>query len=475
MRRDFGAAAFGERTSARRNRRGTAALAAVLAVAAIGCPTAGAITPPEVPGDATPPPGAAGPVQAMTQRGACTATGVIPGTDPGAVSPNQLSLDLAEAWRHSRGDGQTVAVIDTGVQPGPRLPNVEAGGDFVASTDGLTDCDGHGTMVAGLIAGQPGADGFSGVAPGARLLSIRQTSARYSPNQPGQDPVIVEASNDIATLARAVVRAADLGARIINISSAACVPANTSIDQSALGAALRYAAVEKDAVIVAAAGNTGGGIAGGSACAANPLTDPTRPEDPRNWAGVTSVSTPSWWQPYVLSVGALNPAGQPAAFSMSGPWLGLAAPGENITSVSNGPDGGLANGQPNEKGELAPVSGTSYAAAYVSGVAALVRSRFPELSAEQVVRRLTSTARGADRSPSSLVGAGTIDPVAALTWDVPGPGSPAETTKPVAAPPEPVHEDHTGRTVAYIGAGVLALAAALTAAIAAHRRKDKAA
>jgi membrane-anchored mycosin MYCP len=118
---------------------------------------------------------------------------------------------------------------------------------------------------------------------------------------------------------------------------------------------------------------------------------------------------------------------------MSGPWLGLAAPGENITSVSNGPDGGLANGQPNEKGELAPVSGTSYAAAYVSGVAALVRSRFPELSATQVIRRLTTTAHGADRSPSSLVGAGTIDPVAALTWDVPGPDNPAEITRPVAA------------------------------------------
>ncbi|MCF6386780.1 type VII secretion-associated serine protease mycosin [Mycobacterium sp. MBM] len=460
-------------------RRGTATLAAALAVAVAGCPAAAAITPPEVDAETAPPSGAAGPVQAMAQRSACTVTGVIPGTDPGGVGPNRLTLDLEEAWRHSRGDGQTVAVIDTGVQPGPRLPNVEPGGDFVANTDGLTDCDGHGTMVAGLIAGQPGADGFSGVAPGAQLLAIRQTSARYSPaaspNQPGQDPMIVEASNDIATLARAVVRAADLGARIINISSVACVPANTSIDQSALGAALRYAAVDKDAVIIAAAGNTGGGIAGGTACAANPLTDPTRPDDPRNWAGVTSVSIPSWWQPYVLSVGALDPSGLPAPFTMSGPWLGLAAPGENITSVSNGPDGGLANGQPNEKGELAPVSGTSYAAAYVSGVAALVRSRFPDLTAQQVVRRLTTTARGAERSPSSLVGAGTVDPVAALTWDVPGPGRPPETSRAVAAPPEPAPHDTTPRTVAYIGAGALALAAFVTAAIAAHRRKDKAA
>ena len=81
---------------------------------------------------------------------------------------------------HSRGDGQTVAVIDTGVQPGPRLPDVQPGGDFVESTDGLTDCDGHGTLVAGLIAGKPGADGFSGVAPNARILSIRQNSAAFS-------------------------------------------------------------------------------------------------------------------------------------------------------------------------------------------------------------------------------------------------------------------------------------------------------
>ena len=460
-------------------RGGAAVAATAVTVALLASPAAGAITPPEVDAGTAPPSGAAGPVQTMAQRGACTVTGVIPGTDPGVAGANQLSLDLEEAWRHSRGDGQTVAVIDTGVQPGPRLPNVEPGGDFVANTDGLTDCDGHGTMVAGLIAGQPGADGFSGVAPGARLLAIRQTSARYSPagspNQPGNDPVIVEASNDIATLARAVVRAADLGARIINISSVACVPANTSVDQSALGAALRYAAVEKDAVIIAAAGNTGGGIAGGTNCAANPLTDPARPDDPRNWAGVSAVSIPSWWQPYVLSVGALNSAGQPAPFTMSGPWLGLAAPGENITSVSNGPEGGLANGQPDEKGELAPVSGTSYAAAYVSGVAALVRSRFPELSAQQVVRRLTATARGAERSPSSLVGAGTVDPVAALTWDVPGPGEPSETTRPVAAPPEPVPQDSTPRTVAYIGAGLLGLAAIVTAAIAAHRRKDTAA
>ncbi|MBO0866282.1 MAG: S8 family serine peptidase, partial [Mycobacterium sp.] len=269
--------------------------------------------------------------------------------------------------------------------------------------------------------------------------------------------------------------AADLGARVINISAVTCLPADRGVDQSALGAALRYAAVDKDAVIVAAAGNAGatGSVAGGTACESNPLTDLSRPTDPRNWAGVTSVSIPSWWQPYVLSVASLAPDGQPSKFSMAGPWVGIAAPGQNIVSVSNRDDGGLADGLPNERQQLIPLSGTSYAAGYVSGAAALVRSKYPELTAEQVVRRITATAHNGARAPSNVVGSGTLDPVAALTWDLPATGKPDATpVKRVAAPPEPAKKDHTPQIVAFSGTAALILAVVVAAAIRARRRKE---
>ncbi len=458
-------------------RTGLARVTAAFATVIWTCPSAFAIDQPTVDPGVPPPSGTPGPGQPMEQRGPCSASGVIPGSDPAVTTASQAMLNLPAAWRFSRGDGQLVAVIDTGVRPGPRLPNVDPGGDFVETTDGLTDCDGHGTLVAGIIAGQPGDDGFSGVAPAARVLSIRMTSAKFSPRTPGGDPLLARASLDVATLARAIVHAADLGARVINISAITCLPADRTVDQAALGAAIRYAAVDKDAVIVAAAGNTGatGSVAGGTSCDSNPLTDLGRPDDPRNWAGVKSVSIPSWWQPYVLSAASLAPDGQPSKFTMAGPWVGIAAPGENIVSVSNRDGGGLANGLLDDHQQMVALSGTSYAAGYVSGVAALVRSKYPELNATQVVRRITATAHNGARAPSNVVGAGSVDPVAALTWELPAGNQPggAAPVKPVAAPPAPAPIDTTPRTVAFAGTAVLALVVAAVAAIAAIARKKE--
>ena len=450
----------------------TAAIAAVVLL--VTAPVAGAVNPPVADPAAPPPQGTAGPTAGMTQRSECVTTGIRPGSDAGAVSANQAMLNLAGAGEYSRGDGQTVAVIDTGVRPGPRLPNVIGGGDYLAAGDGLTDCDGHGTLVAGIIGGQPGPDGFSGVAPGARLLSIRQTSPRFSPNAGGKDPASVQASVEIETLARAVVHAADLGATVINISTAACLAPDRLGDQQTLGAALRYAAIDKDVVIISAAGNSDATTAPGMQCESNPVGDPARPGDPRNWAGVTSVSVPSWWQPYVLSVAALTADGQPANFTMAGPWVGIAAPGENIVSVSNDAAGGLANGMPDGRGGMAPLDGTSFAAAYVAGTAALIRSRYPGMHADDVVRRLTSTAHNGAQAPSNLVGAGTLDPVGALTWTI-NSGSdaaPAPATKRIAAPAPPSPVDHTPRTVAFIGTGVLAVVV-IAVAVITRRRKEE--
>jgi len=457
------------------SRRRCGCLAAVLAAALWACPPALAIVQPKVDQGTPPPNGAPGPVQPMEKNGDCSSSGVIPGTDPGVATPNQRMMDPSAAWRFSRGDGQLVAVLDTGVRPGPRLPGVQPGGDYIETTDGLTDCDGHGTLVAGLIAGQPGDDAFAGIAPAARLLSLRVTSAKFAPRTGGGDPTLARAAADVAALGRAIVHAADLGARVIDISAITCVPADRNVNQGELGAAIRYAAVDKDAVIVAAAGDNGssGWGSGAASCDSNPLTDLGNPNDPRNWAGVTSVSVPSWWQPYVLSVASLTPDGQPSKFTMAGPWVGIAAPGQNIVSVSNRDDGGLANGLPNHKQQLVGLNGTDYAAGYVSGVAALIRSKYPDLKASQVMHRITATAHNAARAPSNVVGAGTVDPVAALTWELPAATNhDAAPVKHVAAPPEPAPQSPTPRIVAFAGTAALILAVVAAAAIAARRRKE---
>ena len=97
-----------------------------------------------------------------------------------------------------------------------------------------------------------------------------------------------------------------------------------------------------------------------------------------------------------------------------------------------------------------PINGTSFAAAYVSGLAALVKQRFPDLTPAQIINRITATARHPGGGVDNYVGAGVIDPVAALTWDVP-PGPKTVPYKVEAAAAAGVHpaarpgSDHHGR------------------------------
>jgi membrane-anchored mycosin MYCP len=315
-----------------------------------------------------------------------------------------------------------------------------------------------------------------GVAPDATLISIRQSSTAFGPARPDpNDPdQLRRKAGDILTLARAIRHAADLGVKVINVSVASCINAATPVNQDALGAAIRYAVVDKDVVIVAAAGNRGGTIGGQqSDCGQNPAFDPLNPDDPRDWAGVRTIITPAWFSDYVLTVGAVTPDGQPLPDSINGPWVSVAAPGWRIMGLSN-TNGAAVNAQPDrDPGMGNNFWGTSFSAAYVSGVVALVRAKFPNLTAHQVMRRITETAHNPPRGVDNQVGFGIVDPVAALTFDVdPGDPKPVErlsTDLPV--PPPPPGPDLRPRHTALIGAAGVMVAAGVIAAVVGVRRR----
>ncbi|MGZ5378512.1 MAG: S8 family serine peptidase, partial [Mycobacterium sp.] len=141
-------------------------------------PAAVAVTPPVVDMSILPKPGSPAPPQRTEQQGQCVVTtdGAIESTSDDPVGP----LRLQDVWPLTRGAGQTVAVIDTGVSRHRLLPHLVPGGDYVSSGDGTADCDGHGTIVAGIIGASPDPDNeFSGIAPEATIIGIRQSSNNF--------------------------------------------------------------------------------------------------------------------------------------------------------------------------------------------------------------------------------------------------------------------------------------------------------
>lgn len=395
------------------------------------CP-AWAITPPVVDDNRLPSARPAAPPWPTMARQTCVTPMDVPGDRAGPLT----TLGLDAVWPLTRGQGQRVAVIDTGVAPHPRLTRVEAGGDYVSSGDGTQDCDGHGTLVAGIIAAAPDPDGgeFAGVAPDAAIISIRQSSTRFGP---ADDPSVAGVG-DVDTMAMAVRTAADLGATVINISSVAC--AAGGFDDGALGAALAYAVDTKDVVVVVAAGNVGG---------ANHC--PQQPDGTAStWADATVAVSPAWYDDYVLTVGSTGADGAPSAFTLAGPWVDVAAPGEHMVSL-NPAGGGLIDSVPSIGGAT-PISGTSYAAPVVSGLAALIRARFPELTARQVMQRIEATAHRPPQGWDPSRGNGVIDVVAAVSIDGPVPtAAPGRTPvgRITPGPAAPVVGD--GRTVVWAG------------------------
>jgi type VII secretion-associated serine protease mycosin len=358
---------------------------------------------PRVPAEATPP----------TCQQAPSPGVPIPPQAPRDPLIAQLGLD--QAWTLSTGSGVTVGVVDSGVDPASaKLAGaVDVGQTYRATTtssvyaraaDGRVDCDGHGTEIAGIIAGRThaGDDRVSGIAPSARIY-----------------PVAIEgeiAQAPAALLAAAIRDAADHGS-VLNLSFA--TPTNSPEIAAAIGYAL-----SRDVVVVAAAANeTGTGPNGGAA---------------------------TWYPaayPGVLAVADVAADGAPQENGARGAWISLAAPGESLTTESRGGHGYVT------------VTGTSFATAIVSGAAALVRARFPSLSAAAVIARLERTAvPPGDGSRDPAIGYGIVDPFAALT--APLGAVPALSSARQAALPVPPIRHAAGRDSS---AGVLELTAVLIA------------
>jgi membrane-anchored mycosin MYCP len=319
----------------------------------------------------------------------------------------QQALDFSSAWPLTQGQGVTVAVVDSGVDYTPQLAGkVDA---FNATSTGFQDCVGHGTAVAAIIAArnlQAQGVPFEGVAPRARILSVKVTNADTS------SPATTGGTN---TLAQGIIAAADLGAQVINVS------VQTSQNTAALSRAVRFA-LSRGAVIVAAGGNDGPGTG-------------TGPFYPASYPGV-------------LSVGAVESDGSLAPFSDLGSNVAVTAPGVNVTSAW---PGGFRDDD---------LSGTSFAAPFVSGVAALVRSRFPGLSGAAVVQRIEATANGGT-GPGT--GDGLVNPLEAVTAILPPAAAPsvsaAARPQPVSVPRAPP-PDQAARTIALtVTAGALGAAA----------------
>lgn len=299
-----------------------------------------------------------------------TATPAVAGPPPArddAVRADQYQLkelDVSAAWPIATGAGVTVAVIDSGVD----AHHVDLDGQVLPGLDlvdpkgnGDTDLVGHGTTVSAIIAGKNDGVGVTGIAPQAKILPVRvlDQENRY---------------DDAMIVAKGVRWAVDHGAQVINMSLGG------SGSSAALAAALDYA-FAKDVVVVACTGNL-------SAAPSTGVWYPAR-------------------EPGVLAVAGMDRDGDKIwSGSITGPETVVTAPATQLVGA--------------RPGGYWKVQGTSFAAPMVSATAALIRSRWPTMSAGEVVNRIMKSARDLG-SPGrdDTYGYGLVEPVRALTMEIP--------------------------------------------------------
>jgi type VII secretion-associated serine protease mycosin len=293
------------------------------------------------------------------------------------------ALDVPAAWPVTQGKGVLVAVIDSGVDPNVAdlAGSVVTGPDFTGehTPSSNPNWGTHGTWMASLIAGhghgQDSGAGIIGVAPQARILSIRVITDRSDPAyEKYQDQ---SANTGQRELASAIRYAVNHRAKVISMSLGYNAPSLV------VRKALQYA-LTRNVVVVASSGNSG-----------NAETE--------RGQGHAPYSFPADY-PGVIGVAAVGRSGRPAYFSSDNLSVEVAAPGVNVPAAGR-------------QDRYWVVSGTSPACALTAGVAALIKARYPKLTAPQVRRSIIWSASHRPRGGyDDQIGFGTVDAAAALRY-----------------------------------------------------------
>ncbi|HEX3749628.1 MAG TPA: S8 family serine peptidase [Streptosporangiaceae bacterium] len=292
-------------------------------------------------------------------------------------------MNVPSAWAAgNEGQGVTVAVLDSGVAPNVSdlSGSVVTGPDLTGVSTSPSDPDWgqHGTWMASVIAGHghgpDDQDGIMGVAPRAKILSVRVIPDR---NDPGYSTYEKEAEARVQdSLAQGIRYAVNHGADVISMSIGYSAPS------ASVRSALQYA-YGHGVAVVASSGNSGDT----SSASKN---------------GYAPLKFPADY-PGVIGVAAVSSSGRVAGFSSDNLSVEVAAPGVNISAQGR-------------DGQYWLVTGTSPACALVAGVAALIKAKYPGLAPDLLAKALTSTthfrpAGGYDQK----IGFGTVNATAALT------------------------------------------------------------